>query len=169
MVMESNIAEASLTFFVEIGVRSTVNLEPSFTLIPDVSSLSFKVLLIDESHAASAIWGVDLTLSALNHTSSTIWEEDLIVHTVWHSAVVVIRSSDSILWALSAKTVISQELIMTCALNRLTSKFIRVGDHSWLTCLALSINSQDFVWLALYLNAVETSALHVWWALSAQS
>jgi hypothetical protein len=73
MVMESNIAEASFTFFVEIGVRSTVNLEPSFTLIPDVSSLSLKVLLIDESHAASAIWGVDLTVSALNHTSSTIW------------------------------------------------------------------------------------------------
>jgi hypothetical protein len=80
---------------------------------------------------------------------------------------VVIWSSDSILWALSAKTVISQELIMTCALNRLTSKFIRVRDHSWFACLALSIDSQDFVWLALNLNAVETSALHVWWALSA--
>jgi hypothetical protein len=73
MVSESNVAEASFTLLVEIGVRSTVNLEPSFSLIPDVSSLSLEVLFIDQSHAASSVWGVDFTFSTLYHASSSIW------------------------------------------------------------------------------------------------
>jgi hypothetical protein len=81
---------------------------------------------------------------------------------------VSVSSYDCVIWASNTFTIESLEfIIFTSNINATFSVWGWL--LSWWADLALTINSQEFVGFADYLDAVETSALHEMWALSTLS
>jgi len=79
-----------------------------------------------------------------------------------------VTSNHCVFWALVALSVEGQEFV-SFAGNWHATLSVWSWLHSWWADFTLSINSQEFVSFANDLDAVESSALHVVWALLAQS